>query len=41
MYNTAFMDFRYSVANAMAVILFALILVLTVFQFRFLRQGAD
>jgi multiple sugar transport system permease protein len=41
MYNTAFMDFRYSVANAMAVILFALILVLTVTQFRLLRQGSN
>lgn len=39
MYNTAFTDFRYSVANGMAVILFFIILLLTVFQMRVLRQG--
>jgi ABC-type sugar transport system permease subunit len=38
MYNTAFTNFRYSVANAMAVILFFIILALTVFQMRVLRS---
>lgn len=38
MYNTAFTNFRYSVANAMAAVLFFIILALTLFQFRVLRQ---
>jgi len=38
MYNTAFTNFRYSVANAMAVILFFIILALTVFQMRVLKS---
>lgn len=38
MYNTAFTNFRYSVANAMAVILFFIILVLTVFQMKVLKS---
>jgi multiple sugar transport system permease protein len=37
MYNTAFTNFRYSSANAMAVILFFIILALTVFQMKVLR----
>ena len=38
MYNTAFTNFRYSVANAMAVILFFVVLALTVFQLKVLKQ---
>lgn len=38
MYNTAFSNFRYSVANAMAVILFFIVLALTVFQLKVLKQ---
>jgi multiple sugar transport system permease protein len=38
MYNTAFTNFRYSQANAMAVILFFIILALTVFQMKVLRS---
>ncbi len=41
MYNTAFTNFRYSVANAMAVILFFIILALTIFQMKVLRGGAE
>jgi ABC-type sugar transport system permease subunit len=41
MYNTAFTNFRYSVANAQAVILFFIVLVLTVFQLKVLRRGSD
>ena len=37
LYNTAFTNFRYSVANAMAVVLFFIILILTMFQMRVLR----
>ncbi|TAK25386.1 MAG: sugar ABC transporter permease [Chloroflexota bacterium] len=39
MYNTAFNNFRYSLANAMAVILFLVILALTVLQMKVLRKG--
>lgn len=38
MYYTAFSDFRYSVGNAMAVILFVIVLAITLVQFRLLRQ---
>jgi ABC-type sugar transport system permease subunit len=38
MYNTAFTNFRYSQANAMAVILFFIILALTVFQMKVLKS---
>lgn len=41
MYNTAFTNFRYSVANAMAVILFFIVLILTVVQMKVLRQGEE
>ena len=41
MYYTAFWDFRYSEGNAMAVILFAIILILTATQFRLLRRDSD
>jgi multiple sugar transport system permease protein len=37
MYNTAFTNFRYSVGNAMAIVLFFILLVLTLFQMRVLR----
>lgn len=37
LYNTAFTNFRYSMANAMAVILFFIILALTVFQMKVLK----
>jgi ABC-type sugar transport system permease subunit len=40
MYNTAFSNFRYSLANAMAVVLFFIILGLTLVQMRVLRQGS-
>lgn len=40
MYNTAFNNFQYSVANAMAIVLFVIILVLTVFQMKVLKRGA-
>lgn len=40
MYNTAFTNFRYSMANAMAVILFFIILALTIFQLKVLNRGA-
>jgi ABC-type sugar transport system permease subunit len=40
MYNTAFNNFQYSVANAMAIVLFIIILVLTVFQMKVLKRGA-
>jgi len=38
MFNTAFSEFQYSLANAMAIILFAIILVATVTQFKLLRH---
>jgi len=41
MFANAFSEFQYSQANAMAVILFAIILVATVVQFRLLRQGNE
>jgi ABC-type sugar transport system permease subunit len=40
MYNTAFNNFQYSVANAMAIVLFFIILVLTVVQMKVLKRGA-
>jgi len=40
MYNTAFNNFQYSVANAMAVVLFFIILALTVLQMKVLKRGA-
>jgi ABC-type sugar transport system permease subunit len=40
MYNTAFNNFQYSVANAMAIVLFVIILLLTVFQMKVLKRGA-
>lgn len=40
MYNTAFNNFQYSVANAMAIVLFIIILVLTVVQMKVLKRGA-
>jgi multiple sugar transport system permease protein len=40
MYNTAFNNFQYSVANAMAIVLFVLILILTVVQMKVLKRGA-
>jgi ABC-type sugar transport system permease subunit len=40
MYNTAFSNFQYSVANAMAIVLFIIILALTVFQMKVLKRGA-
>jgi len=39
MYNTAFTNFRYSLANAMAIILFFIVLALTVLQFKVLNRG--
>ena len=39
MYNTAFSYFQYSLANAMAIILFVIVLLLTVVQLRILRRG--
>lgn len=39
MYNTAFTFFQYSLANAMAILLFLLILVLTILQLRVMRKG--
>ena len=41
MFRTAFAEFQYSQANAMAIILFAIILVATVTQFKLLRHDAD
>jgi ABC-type sugar transport system permease subunit len=41
MFDTAFSEFQYSVANAMAIILFAIILVATVTQFVLVRHEAD
>jgi multiple sugar transport system permease protein len=41
MFATAFGEFQYSQANAMAVILFAIILVATVVQFKLLREGNE
>ena len=41
MFATAFGEFQYSQANAMAIILFAIILVATVIQFRLLREGNE
>jgi ABC-type sugar transport system permease subunit len=41
MFQTAFGEFQYSQANAMAIILFAIILVLTIAQFKLLRQGNE
>jgi ABC-type sugar transport system permease subunit len=41
MYNTAFTNFRYSMANAMAIILFVIILALTVFQMKVLNRGNE
>jgi multiple sugar transport system permease protein len=41
MFDTAFSEFQYSLANAMAIVLFAIILVATVTQFKLLRQDAD
>jgi ABC-type sugar transport system permease subunit len=41
MFQTAFGEFQYSQANAMAIILFALVLVLTIAQFKLLRQGNE
>jgi multiple sugar transport system permease protein len=38
MFQTAFADFQYSQANAMAIILFAIILLATVTQFKLLRR---
>ena len=40
MYNTAFNNFQYSVANAMAIVLFFIILILTVVQMKVLKHGA-
>jgi multiple sugar transport system permease protein len=40
MYNTAFNNFQYSVANAMAIVLFVIILALTVLQMKVLKRGA-
>ena len=40
MYNTAFSNFQYSVANAMAIVLFVIILALTVLQMKVLKRGA-
>jgi ABC-type sugar transport system permease subunit len=40
MYNTAFNNFQYSVANAMAIVLFIIILALTVVQMKVLKRGA-
>lgn len=40
MYNTAFTNFRYSMANAMAVILFFIVLALTVLQMKVLNRGS-
>ena len=40
MYNTAFNNFQYSVANAMAIVLFVIILILTVVQMKVLKRGA-
>ena len=40
MYNTAFTNFRYSMANAMAIVLFFIILALTVLQMKVLKRGA-
>ena len=40
MYNTAFNNFQYSVANAMAIVLFFIILALTVLQMKVLKRGA-
>jgi multiple sugar transport system permease protein len=40
MYNTAFNNFQYSVANAMAIVLFVIILLLTVVQMKVLNRGA-
>jgi ABC-type sugar transport system permease subunit len=39
MYNTAFTYFQYSLANAMAIILFLLILILTALQMQIMRKG--
>jgi multiple sugar transport system permease protein len=39
MYNTAFAYFQYSLANAMAIVLFLIVLGLTVIQLRILRHG--
>jgi len=39
MYNTAFTYFQYSLANAMAIILFLLILILTTLQMQIMRKG--
>jgi len=41
MYNTAFTNFRYSMANAMAIILFVIVLALTVFQMKILNRGTE
>jgi multiple sugar transport system permease protein len=41
MFATAFGEFQYSQANAMAIILFAIILVATVVQFKLLREGNE
>lgn len=41
MFATAFGEFQYSQANAMAIILFAVILVATVVQFKLLREGNE
>jgi multiple sugar transport system permease protein len=41
MYNTAFTNFRYSMANAMAVILFFIVLALTVVQMKVLNREVD
>jgi ABC-type sugar transport system permease subunit len=41
MLDTAFSEFQYSQANAMAIILFAIILVATVTQFKLLRHDTD
>lgn len=41
MFATAFGEFQYSQANAMAIILFAIILVATVVQFKILREGNE
>jgi len=41
MFDTAFSEFQYSRANAMAIILFAIILVATVTQFKLVRHEAD
>jgi ABC-type sugar transport system permease subunit len=40
MYNTAFNNFQYSVANAMAIVLFFIILALTILQMKVLKRGA-